>query len=145
MACAARTCAGCAELSGTPRRAPLSLLGRVEGAGRCRAGAVGGACGRVDSRGSWRSGYHSRGDGASGNLPAVAGQRVSTALHPYPIAPADLARSTGCTIREPSPRIWTFYVVKRETSSCAVLQRPIRLYLQRSQFELLKNPYVLYD
>jgi len=32
-----------------------------------------------------------------------------------------------CTIREPSPRIWTFYVVKRETSSCAVLQRLIRL------------------
>src|SRR5215831_18937116 len=95
MACAARTCAGCAELSGTPGRAPLPLMGRVTGAGRCRAGVVGGTCGRVDSRGPWRSGYHSRGDGASGNLPAVAGQRVSTARHQYPIAPADLDRSTG--------------------------------------------------
>jgi len=36
-------------------------------------------------------------------------------------------RYLDCTIREPSPRIWTFYVVKRETSSCAVLQRLIRL------------------
>jgi predicted ATPase len=33
----------------------------------------------------------------------------------------------ACTIREPSPRIWTFYFVKRETSSCAVLQRLRRL------------------
>jgi len=43
-----------------------------------------------------------------------------------------IAQHTGCTIRDPSPRIWTFYVVKRETSSCAVLQRLIRLWrLQR--------------
>src|SRR5262249_19824496 len=70
-------------------------MGRGTGAGRCRAGAVGGACGRVDSRGSWRSGSHSRSDGRSGELPAVAGQRVSAALHQYPIAPAELDRSTG--------------------------------------------------
>src|SRR5215471_19059105 len=46
---------------------------------------------------------------------------------PVFVSPFGCLSHVLCTIREPSPRIWTFYVVKRETSSCAVLQRLIRL------------------